>query len=251
MNEESTRLSRPLAFERKREIFNVIIADHQPVFRTGIANLLAAEDDIRIVSQPHSSAHLLNAVENLCPDVIILSSGFLPGLADIHNIAKIASKRQAALLMLTANTENTSQFIPLGVRGVFYRSVSGDALVEGVRRLARGGCYLQTPVAGEICPDLVGERVTSKLSRHELKLIAAIMQGFRNREIAARFCTTEQMIKNAVRVIYDKTGVSDRLELTLFVIYHRVLAQATASEYPLLVRIPLTLNQSREPRSAG
>jgi hypothetical protein len=59
------------------------------------------------------------------------------------------------------------------------------------------------------------------------------------------------MIKNAVGVIYDKTGVSDRLELALFVIYRRVLARATASEYPLLLRIPKTLNQPRQPRSAG
>ena len=68
-----------------------------------------------------------------------------------------------------------------------------------------------------------------RLSERELRIIAAIVQGYKNREIADQLCTTEQVIKNALRNIFDKIGVSDRLELALFVVHHRILAQATAS----------------------
>ena len=65
-----------------------------------------------------------------------------------------------------------------------------------------------------------------RLTPKELKIVALIVQGCKNKEIAVRLMTTEQVIKNYLRSIYDKTGVSDRLELALFTIHHRILAEA-------------------------
>jgi DNA-binding NarL/FixJ family response regulator len=76
--------------------------------------------------------------------------------------------------------------------------------------------------------DMVGTRVRDRLTPKEMRIVALIAQGCKNREIALRLKTTEQVIKNYLRSIYDKTGVSDRLELALFTIHHRVLAQAAA-----------------------
>jgi DNA-binding CsgD family transcriptional regulator len=90
---------------------------------------------------------------------------------------------------------------------------------------------LQSPNSAEVevNEDLVGARVRKRLSDRELRIIAAIVQGYKNREIAAQLFTSEQVVKNALRNIFDKIGVSDRLELALFVVHHRILAQATAS----------------------
>jgi DNA-binding NarL/FixJ family response regulator len=210
-------------------MINVIVADHQPIFRTGLAKLLAAEDDIRIIAQPLSTDHLLNAIERLRPHVVVLSSAFLRALTDIGKIAGATGGRQVPVLVLCGKAENTSDFASSGVQGVLYRSAGAETLVQGVRRLARGGSYVQKHPQEKIGIDAVGERVTSQLSRRELRIIAAVIQGYKNRAIAAQFNTSEQMIKNAVRVIYDKTGVSDRLELALFVIHHQVLARAKAA----------------------
>ena len=76
--------------------------------------------------------------------------------------------------------------------------------------------------------DMVGIRVRDRLTPKEMRIVALIVQGCKNREIASRLKTTEQVIKNYLRSIYDKTGVSDRLELALFTIHHRVLAEAAA-----------------------
>jgi len=76
--------------------------------------------------------------------------------------------------------------------------------------------------------DMVGLRVRDRLTPKEMRIVALIVQGCKNREIAQRLKTTEQVIKNYLRSIYDKTGVGDRLELALFTIHHRVLAQAAA-----------------------
>jgi DNA-binding NarL/FixJ family response regulator len=218
---------------RRPALINLIIADHQPVFRAGIAKLLAAEDDMRIIAQPLSIEHLLNAVEKLRSHVVILSSGFLPDLDGLRKIAGVIGERAIAILLLADNTEKATQFAGLNIQGLFYRSISGEMLIAGVRRLAAGGCYLQTHAADQISQDLVGARVTSQLCRRELAIIAAVVQGYKNREIAEQLGAAVSQIKNSLRDIFDKTGVSGRLELALFVLHHQVLAQAAAAHPPL------------------
>jgi len=208
-------------------MINIIIADHQAIFRAGIAKVLAVEEDMRIVGQPQSSEQLMNGLEKLRARVLILSTSFLPLLPDIQEIARA---RNIALLMLVENTEPASDFMRMGVQGVIYRSAGGNVVVEAVRRLSRGEPFLQSPSRdGEISEDLVGARVRDRLTDRELRIISAVVQGYKNRDIAGQLYTSEQMVKNALRNIFDKIGVSDRLELALFTIHHRILAQATAS----------------------
>lgn len=222
---------RQAACAGKPSVINVIIADHQPIYRAGVAKLLASEDDMRIIAQPLSTAHLFNAVDKLRPHVVVLSSGFLSKHSEVQKFAATAGERRIAILMLTDHSEESPNFVPFGVQGVFYRSVKTDMLVEGVRRLASGGRYMQIHAAAEISTDLVGERVASKLTRRELQIVAAVVRGYRNREIAEQLGSPEPLIKRAIRAIYDKTGVSGRLELALFVVHHQVLAQAAATEH--------------------
>ena len=224
-------------------MINVIIADHQAIFRAGIAKVLAVEEDIRIVGQPQAPEQLLNALDKLRPRVLILASSFLSFLAEIQ---EIAARQHTAVLILSDNTENASDFMRMGVQGVIYRSASGNIVLEAVRRLAQGESFLQSPNSSEtdVNEDLVGARVRKRLSDRELRIIAAIVQGYKNREIAMQLYTSEQVIKNALRNIFDKIGVSDRLELALFVVHHRILAQATAS-------VGVTPNGNQVPTGSG
>ena len=209
-------------------MINVIIADHQAIFRAGIAKVLAVEEDLRIVGQPPSVEQLINGLERLRAHVLLLSSSFVP---DISEISLVASRRQVPILILADHSDPAVKYLNQGVAGIVYRSVGGDSIIEAVRRLARGESYVQ--LASSMTPslheDMVGARVRDRLSDKELKIVAAVVRGFKNREIAMQLYTSEQMVKNALRNIFDKTGVSDRLELALFVLHHRILAQATAS----------------------
>ena len=209
-------------------MINVIIADHQAIFRAGIAKVLAVEEDIRIVGQPQSLEQILNGLEKLRSHVLVLSSSFLPAFAEIFGVT---CEQQVAVLVLAENTENAPDFMRMGVQGVIYRSAGGNVVVEAVRRLSRGQCYLHSPHSGDsdASEDLVGTRVRDRLTDRELRIIAAVVQGYKNRDIAMQLYTSEQMVKNSMRNIFDKIGVSDRLELALFVLHHRILAQATAT----------------------
>lgn len=170
----------------------------------------------------------MNCLERLRSRVLVISSGFTP---DIAKVQAVAGRNGAALMILAESAEPASKHMSTGVQGVIYRSVPGESLVEAVRRLARGETYVQmagltASISGE---DPVGERVRDRLSDKEVKIMAAVVRGYKNREIALQLYTSEQVIKNALRNIFDKTGVSDRLELALFVLHHRILAQVTAA----------------------
>jgi DNA-binding NarL/FixJ family response regulator len=133
-------------------------------------------------------------------------------------------------IVIAENNDAAGAYLQQGFRGVVYRSVTGPSLVECVRRVAAGETWLPPLIMQPDSPedDMVGTRVRDRLTPKEMRIVALIVQGCKNREIAMRLKTTEQVIKNYLRSIYDKTGVSDRLELALFTIHHRVLAQAAA-----------------------
>jgi len=133
-------------------------------------------------------------------------------------------------IVIAENSDIAAAYLQQGFRGVVFRSVTGPSLIDCVRRVAAGDTWIppQLVVADSQEEDTVGARVRDRLTPKEMRIVALIVQGCKNREIALRLKTTEQVIKNYLRSIYDKTGVSDRLELALFTIHHRVLAAAAA-----------------------
>src|SRR5690242_12001211 len=114
-------------------MINVIIADHQTIFCAGMAKVLAVEEDMRIIGQPQSAEHSLNALERLRPRILILSSSYLTILQHVEEITR---ERITSVLVLYDNTETASDFMRTGVQGVMYRSASGPMMVDAVRRLA-------------------------------------------------------------------------------------------------------------------
>ena len=115
------------------------------------------------------------------------------------------------------------------------RNINGPDLVDSVRRVARGERLLQrTSVTTLQAADTVGTRVRDRLTPKEMQIVALIVQGCKNKDIANQLGTKEQVIKNYLRSIYDKTGVSDRLELALFTIHHRALSDAATKVGNLL-----------------
>ena len=197
-----------------------------------MASALAAEDDIRIVGQPHSIEQLLTALEKFRAHVLVLSSAFIGKLAEIK---QIADQCQTAILLLEDQSGGSlPQFLP-EVNAVMQRSADESTVVRCIRHLARGGKVLRIVRDHSVDPrnDMVGLRVRRRLSQLELRIITLVVQGFKNREIASHLGSTEQGIKNSLRRIFDKTGVSDRLELALFVLHHGTILSAAAAIHPV------------------
>ncbi len=209
-------------------MLKIRLADNQAIFRAGIAKVLAVEDDIRIVSQSQSLDQLMLAVEKFRAAVLVCASAFQP---DLSGILRAAAAAKTQVIIIAEQEEHPDSYLRAGARGVIYRNVTGPALVECVRRVVRGETWTQdSAIPIEVREnDMVGARVLDRLTPKELRIVALIVQGFKNKEIAVQLGTTEQVIKNYLRNVYDKIGVSDRLELALFTIHHRMLAEAAAA----------------------
>jgi DNA-binding NarL/FixJ family response regulator len=121
-------------------MIDVVIADHQELFRIGMAEVLAVADDIRIVAQPESPEELLHTLKDVKPHVLILSTSFLPVFSKIQRKLK---RRQTALLVLAEENDRAAYVRWLRAQGVVYRSMDGPVLVDAMRRVARGELFVQ------------------------------------------------------------------------------------------------------------
>ncbi|HZZ38905.1 MAG TPA: response regulator transcription factor [Acidobacteriaceae bacterium] len=203
----------------------LILADNQAIFRAGTAKILAMEDDFRIIAQCSEPERLYPALETFRGAILLFASSLK---LDAQNLIPRVASAGSRSIVIAENGELVQSWFSAGVNGAAHRNVTGPALIECVRHVGQGD--RQVRANGIDSPgleeDSVGSRVRDRLTPKELKIVALIVQGCKNKEIAVRLCTTEQVIKNYLRSIYDKTGVSDRLELALFTIHHRMLAEA-------------------------
>jgi len=213
----------------------IILADNQAIFRAGTAKVLAMEDDFRIIAQCGEADRLYQTLETFRGSTIIFASALKPNLP--YFIERVRTQGSLSIV-IAENNESTSAYFSAGVQGAVHRSVTGPALIDCARRVGRGerGVQVAGAATAAIEEDLVGARVRDRLTPKEIKIVALIVHGCKNKEIALRLATTEQVIKNYLRSIYDKTGVSDRLELALFTIHHRMLAEAAAEAGDLLLQ---------------
>ncbi len=205
----------------------IILADSQAIFRAGTAKVLAMDEDLRIIAQCTDVERMCHAITTFPGSIVLFAASLHP---DVPRLSVLLDSTGSRGIVIAENNETAATYLQQGFRGVVFRNVTGPTLVECVRRVAAGETWVPPQVMLPDSPeeDMVGMRVRDRLTPKEMRIVALIVQGCKNREIAHRLKTTEQVIKNYLRSIYDKTGVDDRLELALFTIHHRVLAQAAA-----------------------
>jgi DNA-binding NarL/FixJ family response regulator len=209
----------------------VILADSQAIYRVGMRKVFAIEDDIRVVAQAETLQNLYAALHRFPTDVVVLEGSLISGTVDaIPELVKRAPEAKLIVQVVESDETNTVELYRRGVRGVVPRSISPDLLVKCVRRIAAGETWIDNKSISWVieayrsqASSMTGPRTQPKLSKKELAIISCITRGMRNKEIAYQIGTTEQVIKNYLRKVYDKLGVSDRLELALYCLHHQLL----------------------------
>ena len=211
-------------------LIRVILADSQAIYRVGMRKIFALEDDIRVVAQVDNLSNLDAAIQRFPTDLVILEGGLISGTTDaIPAIVRRNPQVKIIIQAVSTDEQNTVELYRRGVRGIIPRSISPDLLVKCVRKIAQGETWIDNQSVNWVieayrsqATSLTNPRVQPKLSKKELAIIGCITRGMRNKEIAYQIGTTEQVIKNYLRKIYDKLGVSDRLELALYCLHHQL-----------------------------
>ena len=217
--------------ESSQHHVRVILADSQAIYRVGMRKVFAVEDDIRVVAQSETIDHLHAALERSPGSIVILEAQLFDDPAEA--IPPIVTRYPAARFIVQVTKVDEGDTVGLyrcGVKGVVPRSISPNQLVECVRRIAAGDTWIDNQSISWVleayrsqAATLMNPRTQPQLSPKELTIISCITRGMRNKEIASQVGTTEQVVKNYLRKIYDKLGVSDRLELALYCLHHQIL----------------------------
>ena len=232
---DNTRDPRAVDDAGSGEAIRVILADSQAIYRVGMRKIFALEDDIRVVAQAETLENLLAALSRFPTDIVVLEGQLIAGTVDaVPQLVRRAPKAKLIVQVTESDESATVELYRRGVRGVVPRSISPDLLIKCVRKIAAGETWIDNQSISWVidayraqAAALTNPKTQPKLSEKELAIIACITRGMRNKEIAYQIGTTEQVIKNYLRKVYDKLGVSDRLELALYCLHHQILRNET------------------------
>ena len=222
----------PIAGETGAPRLRIIIADSEAIFRVGMSKIFATQPDIEVVAQTETLSQTLSVVASTHADVVLFESGISPNPADaISEVARRVEPHTRLILVTSrAGEQETVDFLRRGVRGILPRGISPELLVRCVRKVAAGETWLDKQGVNWVIDAYRsqamqgnGPQQRMRLTEKEMMIIGGVTQGMKNKDIAREVGTTEQVVKNYLRKIYDKLNVADRLELALYSMHHRLL----------------------------
>jgi DNA-binding NarL/FixJ family response regulator len=223
------------------QFVRVIVADTQAIFRAGLRKIFALEDDIRVVGQAETLAQAQSAIKKFNSDVVIFEGALAPN--PVEAVADLLRQNpQMRIVVVTpgAEEELTLDLFRRGAHGIVSREVEPELFVECLRKVAGGDTWLDSQGTRWVMEAFrnqnsrpSGSRPKVQLTPKETLIVSCVTQGMKNKEIALRVGTTEQVVKNYLRKVYDKLGVADRLELALYCLNHHVVDHTKVPALPV------------------
>jgi DNA-binding NarL/FixJ family response regulator len=208
----------------------IVIADDHPIFRDGLKKLLESEPGLTVVGEAADGREALRLVAEKRPDILLLDFAMPQGgLAALRDLAKVGHGVRAILLTATISTEEIVQALEAGVRGVVLKESATDLLFKSMRSVMAGEYWVGREATGNVFESLrrlqqSAEDRNYRITPREQEIVAAIVAGLNNRQIAHRFKIAEQTVKHHLSSIYQKLGVSTRLELAMFAVRERLVS---------------------------
>ncbi len=206
-------------------MFKVIVGISQPIFCVGIVGVLSSVSGFEVIQQCADWNALREAVERHSSALIIASTRVVDSLS---RLLSLAQEKNSRILLIVEDTESCLRYDGTGVAGVLRRSSEIADLLNHSRNIWSGIRFMPPTVANPVKRDTVGANVVRRLTRTELRVVSFVMGGMKNRGIAEAMATTEQAVRDRLRSIFDKVGVSGRVELALYAIHHPAVHMAAA-----------------------
>jgi DNA-binding NarL/FixJ family response regulator len=210
----------------------VLLADDHAVFRQGLRRLLESERDFLVVGEATNGEEAVALVAQLRPDILLLDLS-MPGGSGLDTLAALArSEVPVKPVVLTAEIEREQivRALQLGARGVLMKSSGAELIFKGLRTIMAGQHWVDRQTVTdlvELVRELSGPPKPTSFNRfgltaRQLEIVAAVVAGLANRDIAKRLSISEDTVKHHLTQIFAKTGVSNRLELALFAMHHQL-----------------------------
>jgi len=241
--EGGVRLTSKCFLDEDAQVTDILIADDHRMLRDGLCLLFEAEPDFRVVGEAGDGEEVVRLVRDLEPEILLLELHIRrrPGLEVLRELATFSSVR-TILLTAEADPAEIVEAIQLGARGIVLKQSGSDVLFECIRSVMAGGYWIEREKVSEIVQVLHrllprsingSDRSRFSLTPREREVIAAVVAGYTNKEMAQKFFISENTVKHHLTNVFDKLGVSNRLELVLFAVEHQ-LVTPSVMDYSLV-----------------
>jgi len=221
----------------------VVIVDDHHLFREGLGKLLGSEIDISISGSAESVAIAVEQIKTIRPDIVLL--GWPASSAGSQKVFQaIQDAKLGTRVIMLVESDSKDDFVEAvrqGCCGIVPKQTSTELLMKSIRKVHAGEFWLDRLTTADIIRRLAKRQGPAPatnpttqnsrgglreqgaaLSQREREIVALVAQGFKNKEMAERMFISEQTVKNHLHNIFDKLGVSDRLELALYAIHHNL-----------------------------
>jgi two-component system nitrate/nitrite response regulator NarL len=212
------------------QAIRVLIVDDHTVLCEALCMLLESQPGITVVGTATNGTGALDLAAREQPDIILLDLN-LGGENALDHLPKLhATARGARVIILTGvdNPELHQQAVRLGAMGLVLKEQASATLFKAVECVHAGEVWLERAMLARVLgqmtrgsqqPDPEATKLPT-LTKRERDVLALIGQGRRTREIAARLCISEITVRHHLTSIFNKLGVSDRLELVIYAYKH-------------------------------
>ncbi len=211
----------------------IVLADDHPVVRIGVRNMLTQHAGFEVVGEADDGDEAITQTLELKPDILLLDVAMprLPGLEAMRAIMSGSPTVKILLLTSTITTQQIIEALHIGARGIVLKDALAGALQTAIQTVIAGDYW----IGGKRVVNLVSAlhelmqqaaappHRSYGLTPREIEVVGCIVEGCSNRDIAKQFTLSEETVKRHLSNIFDKTGVSTRLELALFAIAHHLV----------------------------
>jgi two-component system nitrate/nitrite response regulator NarL len=218
-------------YPKKDQPIRIVIADDHPIFRDGLRRLLESESDLKVLGEASDGAEAVKLARQLKPDILLLDLSMPrhPGLEALRELGTTPGSSPVRVILLTAAVEKSQivEALQLGARGVVLKDSATQLLLKAIHTVMAGEYWVGRESVSNLVQYLRALMQSSNvearqrkfgLTPRELEMVSAVVAGYSNREIAEYFKISEDTVKHHLSNIFDKVGVSTRLELALFAV---------------------------------
>ena len=191
---------------------SILVADDHKIVRMGLKSLFAAARDLSVVGEADDGVAAVRQAVRLRPDVVVMDI-LMPVMDGVEATRQIvASQPGAKVLVLTTSTtaSELAAALEAGATGVIPKTTGNAALLAAVRSVAAG----RRVVTSEIEEIIASDEPAPNLTQHQLDMLASIVRGLTNADIALQFGISENTVRKATSTIFAKLGVANRTEAT-------------------------------------